>query len=464
MTTLALPNGFRFGVTTAGSRVEGGFNGPGEPANTWFDWEAAGRVDPSGVALGFWDRYDTVLDRAVAAGCDAFRLSVEWARCEPAPGEIDDAAFERYGAILDACHDRNLLPVVTLLHGTHPRWAGTDLWLRIDAPERFAAWAAVAADRLAGRCRHWITIDTPNAAALASFVTGTRPPGRRRDVAALVRSLDHQLTGHVLAYDAVKARQPQATVTMTTAVRSAYELDAMSTDVLLSRSLGVDRHDVRPWLEERRRRHREAWEPRGTVARAGAAAVRRLAATTIPLEQALPRTLGAVHGAAAERTLDVIAVDHDVAHLARHLVPHRGGRRPWDDPVDPSALLLALRLARDAAPGLAVWVTGDGIAGRTVRGVTHRRPDGRTRVRHLKEHLAAVAAAHDDGVPVTAYFHRTLADDWADGTYEARFGLHAVDRERGLRWSTTDGFGDDAAGAFRTIASGLRQGDRSVLR
>ena len=70
-------------------QIEGGYNGPGQPANNWAGWEQAGRVERSGIALDFWNDWEHQLDLATAAGCDAFRLSVEWARCEPAEGEYD---------------------------------------------------------------------------------------------------------------------------------------------------------------------------------------------------------------------------------------------------------------------------------------------------------------------------------------------------------------------------------------
>src|SRR5207249_6316088 len=153
--TMGVPDGFRFGVATAGFQIEGGYNGPGRPANNWAGWERTGRVEPSGDALGFWDGYEQQLDRAVAAGCDAFRLSVEWARVEPAEGAVDDTALDRYAAILDACGERGLEPLVALHHFTHPAWLGEEFWLSVDAPERFAAWVTLAAGRLADRCRQW---------------------------------------------------------------------------------------------------------------------------------------------------------------------------------------------------------------------------------------------------------------------------------------------------------------------
>ena len=143
-----LPDGFLFGVATAGFQIEGGFNGPGQPANNWLAWEQVGRVTPSGDAVDFWRRPEEALDRAAALGCDSFRLGVEWARVQPGPGVVDAAAVDRYVAIVEACVDRGLTPLVTLHHFTHPAWLGEDLWLRPDAVSRFAAWAASS-------CRPW---------------------------------------------------------------------------------------------------------------------------------------------------------------------------------------------------------------------------------------------------------------------------------------------------------------------
>src|SRR5688572_12363988 len=197
---------FRFGVATAGFQVEGGYNRPGQPANNWAAWEQSGRVEPSGTALRFWDDYEQQLDRVASLGCDAFRLSVEWARCEPAPGEIDGDAFDRYAAILDACAERGLEPVVTLHHFTHPQWLGADLWLGPQSPERFAEWVATAVDRLGSRCRTWVTLNEINVLALQTYFTGMFPPGRRLDVSATIRSMDHLLTAHVLAYAEITRR------------------------------------------------------------------------------------------------------------------------------------------------------------------------------------------------------------------------------------------------------------------
>jgi 6-phospho-beta-galactosidase/beta-glucosidase len=464
---LVLPPGFRFGVATSGFQTEGGYNGPGEPANDWLEWERAGRVEPSGVATRFWDRYEDHLDRAVAAGCDAFRMSVEWARCEPAEGELDETAFDRYRAILAACAERGLRATVCLHHFTVPAWLGPDFWLGLDGPERFTSWVATAVDRLAGGCRHWLTINEINGWAVQAYVLGTVPPGRRLAFGDMVRALDHMLTAHVLSHAAIHRRQPDATVSTDNHASSLYELDRLLLDVLEARSAGVGRADLRAWLEERRVLHHEALPARRRPDRL----VRRAAAATVPLDQALPRAAAAVYAGPFERPLDMVALNYydpvAVDHL--RLPGHRtaGGRtwtpvgRNWDMSVNPEGLGAFLRL--NPSSGMGVEVSENGLCNRVRRGRAWPRADGWDRVRSLRAHLRAVVRAVDAGVPVTGYFHWTLADDYEWGSYEARYGLYGVDRARGGRWLDTDSMGGDAAGAYRRLADGLRAGDRSVL-
>ncbi len=171
-----LPAGFRFGVATAGFQIEGGYNGPGEPANNWVRWERAGRVEPSGLAVDFWNRHEEHLDRAAALGCDALRLGVEWARVEPAPGQIDDGALERYATILEGCRSRGLEPLVTLHHFTHPAWLGEDFWLSGQSPDRYASWVETAVGRLRPWCSTWVTLNEVNALAVGSYLVGLFPP------------------------------------------------------------------------------------------------------------------------------------------------------------------------------------------------------------------------------------------------------------------------------------------------
>jgi 6-phospho-beta-galactosidase len=137
------------------------------------------------------------------------------------------------------------------------------------------------------------------------------------------------------------------------------------------------------------------------------------------------------------------------------------GRQLWDDVVVPRELISYARLAqvRDAK----VWVVENGLCNRVRRGRSYLRADGWDRPRYLRENVSSVVSAIDAGLPMGAYYHWTLADNYEWGSYEPRFGLFGIDRDRGLRWSEMDSMGRDAAGAYKRIIEGLRSGDRSVL-
>ncbi|CAN5723789.1 family 1 glycosylhydrolase [soil metagenome] len=462
-----LPEGFRFGVATAAFQVEGHMNGPDEPRNNWWDWERTGRVEPSGIALDFWNGYEEHLDRAAAMGCDAFRMSIEWARCEPEEGVYDEAAFARYRQILAACRDRGMEPLVTLHHFTHPWWLGQDLWLEGDSPARFARWVEAAVDRLADSAREWVTINELNILALQTWLTGDFPPARWLALDEVVRALDHLLAAHVLAYDAIKVRQADSVVSTNAFTFSVYELDRLLTDVLVARAHGVERDQLGRWLAGRRADFHATVD--GVIGRERI--WRRWAAAKIPMERALPATVEAVYASPHQCTLDVVQLDHYQPSVAGHvrLPGHRtaGGRgwlpatALWDDQPDPS--LMSALFDPGTVPGRDLWIVENGLCNRVRRGRSYPRLDGWTRPRYLRAHLREVVKMVDAGVPVTGYYHWSLVDNYEWGSYEPRFGLHGVDRERGLRWLDTDSMGNDAAGAYRRLIEGLRAGDRSVV-
>ncbi len=475
-----LPADFRFGVATSGYQIEGGYNGPGEPANNWATWERMGRVEPSGNAVGFWDHPEECLDRAAAMGCDSFRLGVEWTRCQPREGSVDDGVLARYGEILDGCTARGLEPLVTLHHFTHPQWLGEELWLRPDAPGRFAAYAAEVAGALGDRARLWVTINEPNVLVLGSWLLGFFPPGRMGAAADAASAADNLLAAHVAAYDAIRRGHPDAVVTTNTASVSCYDLDRLYADVLLSRSMGVAAGELDDWIDERRRLHDHA-VPAGLRERM----IRSLARRSAPYGSAgrrrpaaarTRRAAEAVYASPHARTLDVVGIDYYDPMASHHLrLPgHRtaGGRNPlparalWDDLVAPDRLTRWLGDEHRRHPGMALWIVENGMASRVRNGRAYPRLDGWSRPRYLRRHLAAVVAACDAGVPVDGYWHWSLVDNYEWGSYEPRFGIHGIDRHRGehgYRWLDTDALGADAAGAYGRIIAGLRRGDRSVL-
>ncbi|HEV8065237.1 MAG TPA: family 1 glycosylhydrolase, partial [Acidimicrobiales bacterium] len=431
-----LGDSFRFGVATAGFQVEGSFNGPGEPRNNWYEWEAAGRVEPSGIALDFWNRYEEHLDRAAALGIDSFRLSVEWARCEPAEGKYDDEAFARYGDILTACRQRGLEPLVTLLHFTHPAWLGTDFWSRSDSPTSFADWSAEAVGRLAPGCSNWVTLNEINILALMSWFLGAFPPGRRFDGATALKAADNLLTAHVLAYEKIKALQPESTVSTNNCSFSIYELDRLGTDLLCARAHGIKRDEIASWFDDRRGDWYASEAGVGVLGPTGRTrrfprledALRGIARSVSPAT-AFGRAIEAVYESPYERTLDCTQLDYYDPETASHLqLPYMktaGGRWPepgrplWEDPPNPPGL--SAYCAANIEPDIDLWIVENGLCNRVRRGRSYPRRDGWDRPRYIRHNLAAMVDSIASGLRISGYWHWCLADNYEWGSYQPRF-------------------------------------------
>ena len=169
------PDGFYWGAATASYQVEGGIE------NT--DWAKAareGRVPPCGIACDHYNRYEADFDLAKSLGHTAHRLSVEWARIEPVPGQFDREAIQHYREVLMALHTRQIKPYVTIWHFTQPLWfseAGS--FEQQDAPEIFARYAAYVVSELGDLCEHFSTMNEPNVFGSNGWLRGSWPPFKK---------------------------------------------------------------------------------------------------------------------------------------------------------------------------------------------------------------------------------------------------------------------------------------------
>jgi len=116
-------------ATLDGYAVEGGFDGTFLPATCYSPTVALGRHDGPGEALDLWHHYEDVLDVVPNLGIDGIRLTLEWARLEPRPGEVNKAAYERYKEVIAHAHAQQLHVTVVLIDAAWPSWLGLEAWL-----------------------------------------------------------------------------------------------------------------------------------------------------------------------------------------------------------------------------------------------------------------------------------------------------------------------------------------------
>ncbi len=209
------PDNFLWGVSTSAHQFEGD-----GLLNQWSEWERQARIrsgDSCGLACNWWNKPEADLSLCQDLGLNALRISLDWARIEPAPDRWDYAAIDRYCRLVEAIRERGMRPFVTLHHFTHPNWfEARGAFLPSDSPELFARFAEFAASHLSGLCSDWLTFNEPNVYAVFGYMFGEFPPGLRnrvRDTAVVLANIHR---AHALAYDVIHRIQRSASVGLAT--------------------------------------------------------------------------------------------------------------------------------------------------------------------------------------------------------------------------------------------------------
>jgi len=166
------------------------------------------RTEPASI----FGRYASDFDLLRSLNQNAHRLSVEWSRIEPAPGEFSRTALAHYRDVFAGATRPRHEPMVTLHHFTNPNWnrAGRRLGCPQDVGV-FCAFLRPASRTSWDLARYWITVNEPTVIAYQGYVRGEWPPGTR-NLGAAARVLVNLLRAHWLAYERIKSRHPQVQI------------------------------------------------------------------------------------------------------------------------------------------------------------------------------------------------------------------------------------------------------------
>jgi beta-glucosidase len=204
-----LPPSFLLGAASAAHQVEG------NNSNTdWWREEQLGKLPKSGEATDHYHRFAEDFALAKTIGLDALRISIEWARIEPTPGQWDEAAVSHYREVLLDMKKRGLVRMVTLYHYTLPVWAADRGGFRNKKNAvAFARYAKYVAEQLGTEIDLWATINEPEVYTYMSSLRGIWPPFSRSPLRAFFL-FANLATAHKLAYRAIKAIVPSAQIGM----------------------------------------------------------------------------------------------------------------------------------------------------------------------------------------------------------------------------------------------------------
>jgi len=419
----AFPDDFVWGSATAAYQIEGAVQEDGRGASIWDTFShTPGKThagDTGDVAADHYHRWEEDVDLMAELGLDAYRFSIAWPRILPqGTGRVNEAGLDFYDRLVDGLLARGIEPYVTLYHWDLPQ-ALEDAggWSHRATADAFADYARVIAERLGDRVTHWITHNEPWVVAFVGYIMGHHAPGRE-DLAAGLRAVHHLLLSHGYAVNVLRqtiARPIEVGITID--LNPVYPATESAED-----HAAADRFDVM--------RNRLFLDPlfRGAYPAAlmdlpgthfDAVRDGDLSQITAPID-----FLGINY-----YTRAVIAHDADVPFTQAASIRPEGNEysQMWE--IYPQGLYdILTRVQKDYAPA-QVYITENGMPVPEGADIDGKIRDYR-RIRYLRDHIAQVHRAWEDGVPMRGYFVWSLLDnfEWARG-YTMRFGLIHVDYE-----------------------------------
>jgi beta-glucosidase len=401
---LDFPSDFLWGTASSSYQCEGG-----NTNNQWYRWEQQGRIlsgEPCGNAANWWKAAEKDFELAEQMENNALRLSLEWSRIEPAEGQWESTAIDRYREMLVDLRRRHMVPIVTLHHFTEPLWFVDRGGFANEGNIRFfIRYVNYVVGVLRDLCDFWVTVNEPNVYATQGYELGSFPPGEQ-NILRTFQVLRNLLQAHVETFYAIRRLQPEAQIGYCLHYRLFDPADPLS---LLDHAVAGLQDTFFNWAVLQ------------------AAETGRLPFPVNTLLSPVPRAAGArdYHGV-NYYTRDMVRFDSTVpAELfGRRFV--RSGVIRNDPGLDNTfgeiyaeglyrVLKAVYRRTRGNKP---LYITENGFSDT----LDDRRP------RATLEHLATVHRAIREGVPVGGYMHWSLVDnfEWNNG-WQVRFGLIEID-------------------------------------
>lgn len=205
-------NSFLWGAATSSYQIEGNIE------NDHSAWSRLGKLGnnghnySAGTAADHWQRWQSDFSLLPELGVNSYRFSLEWARIEPEPGVINQAALDQYSKMIDHLLSLNITPMITLHHFTHPHWfIEKTPWHRPSSVGQFMKYVELVTNRLLDRVPYVITINEPLVWLLAGYGDAKFPPAEK-NLDHLMQALHNMLMAHREAYDYIKSKYPKTEI------------------------------------------------------------------------------------------------------------------------------------------------------------------------------------------------------------------------------------------------------------
>ncbi len=403
------PKGFFVGAATAAHQVEGN--------NTNSDCWAQENMphttykEKSGIACDHYNRYAEDIALMAAAGLNAYRFSIEWARVQPEEGVFDDAVIEHYRDVIACCEAHGIEPVVTLFHFSSPVWLiRKGGWEAETVVGDFEKYVRYVIDKIGDDVRYVCTINEANMGLQVASIARRYTMQMKRaaqggvqmglNMQAMMENMKMQAQENAEIFGTPKPNcfnlggsehSDMLTMQAHKAAKAAIKARCPHIKVGLTLSL----HDLQP-VDGGEARAKDVWDEE--------------------FAHYLPFIEGDDFLGVQNYTRTLVGPEDDLP------VPDGAEKTQMNYEYYPQALEHVIRkVAADFKGDL--MVTENGVS----------CDDDSRRVNFINVATDGVMNCVRDGIPVKGYFYWSLMDnfEWQMG-YRMKFGLIAIDRENGL--------------------------------
>jgi beta-glucosidase len=415
MKSMRFPTDFLWGAATAAYQIEGAWNEDGKGESIWDRFcHTPGKIinaDTGDIACDHYHRFPEDIALMRQLGLKAYRFSISWPRVLPTGyGRENPEGLDFYDRLVDVLLSANIEPFITLHHWDLPQTLQErGGWLNRDNLAYFADYAILMVKRLGDRVLRWATLNEPGDIADAGYGSGEHAPGIKDDWKSVRQVMHNLLVAHGLAVQAIREVNP--------ALEVGIVLDVWGVDPISD-------------------------EPADTVAADLVWNSQRISFLH-PIFQGYyhPSMLDAYGEKSPEiQAGDMALISQELDFLginsySRTLVGARGviSRVPGSEYTDmgwevcaPAFRRMLNRINRDYTLP-PIYITENGAAFPDVVARNGEIHDDR-RLDYLRQHIAQVYLAMEDGVDVRGFFVWTLLDnfEWGHGNTK-RFGLIHLD-------------------------------------